>query len=164
MAYEIHPTIVKLTFPIAIFGIIGNSLVITSILRRRSLLTSNYYFALLHLAICDNLWLVVYFVNFTTKLFKRHVAYDETFCLFAKTGYFFAVAGSFMMLTITILRYRATAYPFKPPVSKRKLKIICATVYIVSFILGYVLFVPNCVENDDHFVIVKIQHYIMMLG
>ena len=144
MAYKRHIAVVEFTIPIVIFGIIGNVLVIISILRRRSLLTSNYYFVVLHLAICDLMLLVEFFVHSMTKLFERNVEYYETFCLFMQTGYLFAVAGALMMLIIAILRYRASAYPLKTPISKRKLKVFCVMVYIVSFILGYAIYIPIC--------------------
>ena len=39
---------------VVVFGILGNSLVILSILRqKKNVLKNNYYFLLLHLAICD---------------------------------------------------------------------------------------------------------------
>ena len=38
---------------VLVFGILGNILVIISILRQKKLLKKNYYFLVLHLAICD---------------------------------------------------------------------------------------------------------------
>ena len=38
---------------VIVFGILGNILVIISILRQKKLLKNNYYFFVLHLAICD---------------------------------------------------------------------------------------------------------------
>jgi hypothetical protein len=49
-----------------------------------------------------------------------------------------------MMLMISVLRYRATVHPLKPDVSRRKLKVVCGLVYIVSFIAGYATFLPFC--------------------
>ena len=164
MANKRHPLIVDLTFPVAIIGIIGNSLVIISILQRRRLLTSNYYFVVLHLAICDLIWLIQHSVQLMTKLLMTGVSSDETFCLFVKTGYVFAEAGAFLMLIIAFLRYRATAYPFKHPISKRRLKVSCTMAYLASFLFGYALFIPSCVGYDDYFVLVKIQHNVVALG
>jgi hypothetical protein len=49
-----------------------------------------------------------------------------------------------MMLMISVLRYRATVHPLKPDVSRRKLKVVCGLVYIVSFIAGYATYLPLC--------------------
>jgi hypothetical protein len=38
---------------VLVVGILGNILVIISILRQKKLLKNNYYFVVLHLAICD---------------------------------------------------------------------------------------------------------------
>ena len=38
---------------VLVFGILGNILVIISILRQKQVLKNNYYFLVLHLAICD---------------------------------------------------------------------------------------------------------------
>jgi hypothetical protein len=38
---------------VIVFGIVGNSLVIISILRRKAVLKNNYYYLVLHLAIYD---------------------------------------------------------------------------------------------------------------
>ena len=47
-----------------------------------------------------------------------------------------------MMLIISLLRYRATVHPLKPDVIRRKLKVVCGLVYIVSFIAGYATNLP----------------------
>ena len=160
-----HPAIVILTIPVAIFGIIGNSLVIISIFqRRRSLLTSNYYFLVLHLAICDGIWLALHFVYLMSQLINKNVAHHKTFCLVIETTFMFAEAGSLMMLMISVLRYRATVYPLKPPISKRRIKVSCAMAYVVSLILGYIMSIPSCVDIDDNSVTWKIQTYLVIFG
>ena len=67
-----------------------------------------------------------------------------------------------MMLIIAILRYRASAYPLKTPIRKRKLKVFCAMVYIVSFIQGYAISIPICVDKDEHGVLIKIQRFVFI--
>jgi hypothetical protein len=55
-----------------------------------------------------------------------------------------------MMLMISVLRYRATVHPFKPDVSRRKLKVVCGLVYIVGFIAGYGPILPLCfMQRND---------------
>ena len=164
MAYEVNRILTKITVPIALFGIIGNSLVIISILRRRSLLTSNYYFLVLNLAICDGTLLVLDIMDLITQLHMESFTDTKTFCLVIATRYFLAEAGGLMMLIISILRYRASAYPLKIPMSKRRLKMTCVIVYIASFILGYVLHVPYCTDNHERNVILKIQRLLLIFG
>ena len=47
---------------IIVFGIIGNIWVILSILKQKIVLKNNYYFLVLHLAICDLAVLIVHFL------------------------------------------------------------------------------------------------------
>ena len=64
--------------------------------------------------------------------------------------YLFRVAGIGMMLVISVFRYRATVHPLKPAITRRKVKVICSLVYIVSFILGYGATLPLClISNKD---------------
>ena len=56
----------------------------------------------------------------------------------------FLVAGVGIMLMISMLRYRANVHPLKPDVSRRKLKVVCGLVYLVSFIASYGTYLPLC--------------------
>jgi Na+/melibiose symporter-like transporter len=56
-----------------------------------------------------------------------------------------------MMLTISVLRYRAAVHPLKPDVIRRKLKVVCGLVYIVGLVAGYGLFLPKCFLQDDSY-------------
>ena len=47
---------------VIVFGILGNILVIISILTQKKVLKNNYYFVVLHLAICDLGALIVYLI------------------------------------------------------------------------------------------------------
>ena len=127
-----------------VFGILGNILVIISInLRKRKLLKNNYYFLVLQLAICDLGWLVVNF--FDVILFLYNFVEKElnilrnfvTYCLVIRITFLFQVTGIYMMLVISVLRYRATVHPLKPAVSRRKLRVVCILGYILGLIAGY---------------------------
>jgi hypothetical protein len=72
----------------------------------------------------------------------RLVIYSTKYCVFYQIYLVFRVAGIGMMLIISVLRYRATVYPLKPDVSRRKLKVVCGLVYIVGFIAGYGTYLP----------------------
>ena len=96
-----------------VFGILGNILVIISILRQRKLLKNNYYFLVLQLAICDLGWLVVNFFDVMLLLYnfvekELIVRNFVTYCLVIRITFLFQVTGIYMMLVISVLRYRAT--------------------------------------------------------
>ena len=126
-------------------GIIGNILVIVSILRQKSVLKNNYYFLVLHLAICDLGTLIFYFANYINKLDEGHSDEQKnTFCLVVNISYLFWIGGMGIMLVISVFRYRATVHPLKPAITRKKVKAICGFVYIVGFILGYGVSLPLC--------------------
>jgi hypothetical protein len=134
---------------VLIFGILGNSLVIISILRRKAVLKNNYYYLVLQLAICDLATTVNYILDHINHnyqpLFDNYIKY----CVATKISYIFQVAGVGMMLIISVLRYRATVHPLKPAISRRKLKIAYRVVYIVGFIAGYGAYLPVCfIQNN----------------
>ena len=138
---------------VLVVGILGNILVIISILRQKKLLKNNYYFLVSqHLAICDLGPLITSLFGHINWYFveDRLVTTSTKYCVFNHIYLVFRVAGIGMMLIISVLRYRATVHPLKPDVSRRKLKIVCGLVYIVGFIAGYGLFLPVCfMQRDD---------------
>jgi hypothetical protein len=131
---------------VIVFGILANILVIISILRQKKLLKNNYYFFVLHLAICDLGPLIILLFNHINWYLveDRLVIYSTKYCVFIHIYFVFRVAGIGMMLIISLLRYRATVHPLKPDVSRRKLKVVCGLVYIVGFIAGYGTYLPLC--------------------
>ena len=138
---------------VIVFGIFGNMLVVILILRQKNVLKNNYYFLVLHLAICDLVVLIVYILGSINRQFLEQPFFDfgKFDCLGYDVSYFFQVSGIGMMLMISVLRYRATVHPFKPPISRWKLNVACGLVYIVGFFAGYVPFMPLCLmENWDH--------------
>ena len=121
------------------FGIIGNILVIMSILRQQKLLENNCYFLVFQLAICDLGVQVIYLGHdiITLSLETNPYEYFVTYRFFFHIRFLFQVTGICLMLVITMLRYRATLHPLKPAMSRRKLKIVCSLVYAVGLIAGY---------------------------
>jgi hypothetical protein len=131
---------------VIVFGILGNLLVIISLLRQKNMLKSNYYFLVLHLAICDFGALILYLLEHI-KIFSYKEArfYSSKFyCLASLLPYFIQTACTGTMLTISVLRYRATVHPMKPAISRRKLKLVCGLVYVVALIAGYGPSLPIC--------------------
>ena len=121
-----------------VFGILGNILVILSILRqKKNVLKNNYYFLVLHLAICDLAALIfrLYVVWFKESLTTCHVL------VIANA---FLLTGVVMMLIISLLCYRATVRPLEPAISRRKLKVVCGLVYLVGLIVGTGIRLPLC--------------------
>ena len=133
------------------FGIIGNILVIVSTLRQKSVLKNNYYFLVLHLAICDLGAPIFYFASNISNVVKRRSEEPKnTLCIADNMVYLFRVGGIGIMLVISVFRYRATVHPLKPAIARKKLKVVCGLVYIVSFILGYGASLPLClISNKD---------------
>jgi hypothetical protein len=131
---------------VLVVGILGNILVIISILRQKNLLNNNYYFLVLHLAMCDlGPLILILFNHINLYLVKdRLVTGSAKYCVFYHLFLVFRVAGIGTMLMISLLRYRATVHPLKPDVSRRKLKVACSLVCIVCFIAGYATYLPLC--------------------
>ena len=104
---------------VLVFGIIGNILVIMSILRQRSLLKNNYYFLVFQLALCDLVVQVIYIEHGIIILSLKTDPYDYfvAYRFFFNIAFLFQVTGIGMMLVITMLRYHATLHPLKPTMS-----------------------------------------------
>ena len=133
---------------VIVFGIVGNILVILSILRqKKNVLKNNYYFLVLHLAICDLAALII-------RLFNPVEFYwlEEPFsdyppiitCHVQAITNVFQLAGVGMMLIISLHRYRVTVHPLKPAIIRRKLKVVCGLVYTVGLIVGVGIHLPVC--------------------
>ena len=131
---------------VLVFGILGNILVVISILRQKIVSKNNYYFLVLHLAMCDLGVLIIYLFDRINRDFveEQLVINSIKYRVFFNIYYVFQVAGIGMMLFISVLRYRATVHPLKPAISRRKLKVVCGLVYIVAFIAGYGTYLPLC--------------------
>ena len=138
-----------------VFGFLGNILVIISILTQKQVLKNNYYYLVLHLAMCDLGALSTEHFSFRSyqlafgRRSPRYLFHQG--CVFRCITYFFQVAGPGMMLIISVLRYRATVHPLKPAISRRRLKVVCGSVYLVCLIAGYGVFLPECFLNDDSY-------------
>ena len=140
---------------VLVFGILGNSLVILSMLRqKKNVLKNNYYFVVLHLAICDLAALIFQIFYSVDVIWLEEPLSDHSPTI---TCHVYAIrdaiefAGLGMMLIISLLRYRATVHPLKPAISRRKLKIVCGLVYLVGLIAASGAHLPSCFikSNDD---------------
>ena len=129
-----------------LFGIFGNTLVIISILGQRRLIKNNYYFLILHLAICDLLWLLIITLTNVNFRFSKGslISNSVLHCVVDEMSFVFQAAGIGMMLAVSVLRYRATVHPLKPAITRRKLKVVCGLVYMFGLIAGYGTAMPSC--------------------
>ena len=100
-------------------------------------LKNNYYFLVLQLAICDLGWLVVTFFFISNGYFAEEALFKVSviYCLTRYLRHVFRFAGIYMMLMIAILRYHAAVHPLKHDISRRKLKVICCSWYILGLIV-----------------------------
>ena len=131
---------------VIVFGIIGNILVILSILRqKKNVLKNNYYFLVLHLAICDLTVLIIYLFRAVEFYWLEEPFHAYMITCHAKiTSEVFQLTGVGIMLIISLLRYRATVHPLKPAISRRKLKVVCGFVYLVGLIVACGIGLPLC--------------------
>ena len=130
-----------------LFGILGNILVILSLLRRKNILKNNYYFLVLQLAICDLLVLIIFlYVHIERYWLEGPIsAHSPTITCHATVFIAaFQIPGVGMMLTISVLRYRATVHPLKPAISRKKLKVACGLLYLVGLIAACGVALPLC--------------------
>ena len=69
-----------------------------------------------------------------------------------------------MMLTISLLRYRATVHPLKPPISRRKLIAVCGLVYLVGLIAGCGIGLPLCFAKSNFVNLAYKKNFLFILG
>ena len=139
---------------VIVFGMVGNILVILSILKqKKNVLKNNYYFLVLHLAICDLAVLIIYIFNSVDAFWLEEplsVRCPMIVCHVYTISDAFEFTGVGMMLIISLLRYRATVHPLKPAISRRKLKIVCGFAYLVGLIAGCGAHLPSCfIKSND---------------
>ena len=134
---------------VAVFGILGNILVILSILRqKKNMLKNDYYFLVLHLTICDLQAALIIHIFYIVDVFWLEEPLSDHFpmiiCNIYVIGETFEYTGVGIMLIISLLRYRAIVHPLKPAISRRKLKVVCGLVYLVGSFVGGGIRLPLC--------------------
>ena len=118
-----------------LLGVPGNTAVIVSICRTRKLLRNNHYYLLLHLAICDLLHLM-FFIDNIYAIFNDDTGVASRSLILCKIWspmYTISfTAGVYFLVLISVFRYRASVQLFKLPISRRMLKILSASVYLIA--------------------------------
>ena len=143
---------------VLVVGILGNILVIISILRQKKLLKNNYttfLFYILQYVIWEHRPL--YF----SILSRRSPGYyfHQVLCFLLHISRFSSRRNrNRHEVDDSVLRYRATVHPLKPDVSRRKLKVVCGLVYIVGFIAGYATCLPLCFMQRNEIVYYKVLY------
>ncbi|XP_028400227.1 neuropeptide FF receptor 1-like [Dendronephthya gigantea] len=117
-----------------LLGVPGNTAVIVSICRTRNLLRNNHYYLLLHLAICDLVHLIFFIDDIYTVFNNTGVSSNSRILckIWSPTYTSCFIAGVYFLVLISVSRYRAIVQPFKPPISRKLLKIYSASVYIIA--------------------------------
>ena len=125
---------------VCVFGFLGNILVILCIYRK-GLWKNNYYYLVLHLAICDLLNLLGAVQDTYGEFMGRFWSTSPAIC---KLSYFhgiFFTAGVYFMVLISLSRYRAVFYPLRPAIPRWKLHLAAAVLYVVSVLFVSPVFV-----------------------
>ena len=123
---------------VVVLGVLGNIAVVISICRTRNLLKSNHYYLLLHLAICDLLYLVfftegIYGIFKDDPVWMTSISYFWCKLLWPAQTFVFTAAPNFLVL-ISIIRYRSIVQPLKPAISRRTLKLLSTAVWVLAII------------------------------
>ena len=135
---------------ISSFGIVGNTLVIASILKRKILLKKNYYFLVLHLAICDVFTMLSIFLHLILDNFLKSALILFNCLDINDIYFFFQVSGVCIMMLISVLRYRAIVCPLKLSLSQLKIKIVCGLAYIIGLVTTVGMTIRECIlESMD---------------
>jgi len=119
-----------------IVGVIGNSVVCVAVIRRKRMRTSNNIFTF-NLALCDLLNVLIFLPTQMAAFENDHNwATGDFMCHFTYILVPVSLSASIgTLLAITSDRYRAIAYPMKPRLSGKKVKIILAIIWITSLII-----------------------------
>ena len=141
---------------VIVFGVLGNCLVAVTILSRKRLLKTNYYYLVFHLAVSDSTVLLCYFDE-VCQLWEPNFSMTRStiLCKFwLPFQYFIVTSSPYFIVLIGILRYRVVIYPFKPAISRWKLNISISAVYIVAllYVTPYLLVLKydpilGCIED-----------------
>ena len=138
MAADSQLALAAVLTSVVVLGVLGNIAVVISLCRTRNLLKSNHYYLLLHLAICDLLYLI-FFMEVICGIFKDDSAWMTSISYFlckllwpAQT-FVFTAAPNFLIL-ISIIRYRSMVQPLKPAISRRTLKVLSTAVWVLAII------------------------------
>jgi hypothetical protein len=120
---------------VAFAGTVGNFLVILVIFRHRSLLKNNHYYVVFHLAICDFFTLVISTSDIYHAFTGSSMINSLVLCkLWNPAHTAFYIAGILFMIIISILRFQAVSKPFRPALSRWKVKVMTMLAYIFATI------------------------------
>jgi hypothetical protein len=152
VSYSKYPHIGYALIFVSVLGSLGNALVIFSICRQKVLLENNHHYLVLHLAICDLLNLLGAIGRSYRNLTGRHWITSAVLCTLSFPIGTFFLAGVLFMVFMSLLRYRAVFYPFRPGVTRWKLHLASATVYALGVLCEIpAVFVLDFIPPDKCF-------------
>ena len=129
---------------VIICGVLGNSLVIYSIIKAGRLLKSNYYYLVLILAVVDAIHVFTASRLSYTIWFQTRALTNTAACkVWHYLEMILCIGGVELMVIICSLRYRAVLQPLKSPISRRKLRLILlilflsTNIYLLPYIIAY---------------------------
>ena len=124
---------------VVIFGILGNILVILSMLRQRRLFKNNFYHVVFHVTICDLSYLLLSVYHLYVVLAGKNLNYEYlSVCVgFQFFRELYLIFGAYFMLVISVIRYRAVLHPLKPAISHGRLKFISCFVYLSTLLISF---------------------------
>ena len=130
---------------VGIIGSLGNILVIFSICRQY-LYKNTHYYVVLHLSVCDLLNSFPAMLHSYKWLTGRRWTISTALCKLTILPGIFFTAGVLFMVFMSMLRYRAVFYPLRTTVTRLKLHLVSASLYVFGlssqipllFVLDYI--------------------------
>ncbi|XP_068713512.1 neuropeptide Y receptor type 2-like [Montipora foliosa] len=159
---------------ILVFGTVGNSVVILTILKHKHMKKSPGNFFILNLAICDLLTPLIS-IPFDVLLVETNYKWPlgPTTCkVIPSLTTYLATSSPLTLAAIALDRHKTLLHPFKRRLDAKKAKVILALVHLSSCILVLPHFVtleflPNgsqCIEVWSHELLPKIYTFGLFLG
>ena len=138
-------------FSVSIFGSLGNTLVIFSIYKQYFYKNTHYY-VVLHLSICDLISLLLAASLSYEGLTGEYWTVSTALCKLTILPRIFFTSGVLFMVVMSLLRYRAVCYPLRPAVTRWKLHLASAAVYVFSLLFRIpLLFIFDMITPDQCF-------------
>ena len=114
-----------------------------------------HYYLVLHLAICDFLFLMFSIPDIYDSFTGNSMINSQVLCkMWYPTQTAFHIAGVLFLVIISILRFQAVSKPLKPAVSRWKVRVVAMLAYIFAIIcmVPYILVLQfdntsGCVEE-----------------
>ena len=130
-------TLRLLYITVFLIGIVGNLVVCIAVIKRKRLRSSNNLFTF-NLAYADLIVVIIYVPTQMTAFENNHNwALGDTMCRIAYIIIPLCLSASIgSLLAITVNRYLAMVYPMKPKLTRRRVYLIIAIIWIISLLVA----------------------------